>query len=140
MKETILNQGQIKKILPHRAPLLLVDRVTALEPGIRIEAEFYVRPKMEIFRGHFPEEPVLPGVYTVEILILSQERYAGMKPLFIGIDKVKFRRKIQPGDTLEICCGIETEIPEKAIISCSAKVFNKGELACEGIVSLAMRR
>lgn len=141
-----LNQEEIKRIIPHRDPMLLVTTVEELEPGSSITATFYVDPAREIFKGHFPGEPVLPGVYTVEcmaqtadILLLSTERYSGKTPLFLGIDQVKFRRKILPGETLEICARLTHERMEKAIATCAAEVFAGGELAASGEVTLAMR-
>lgn len=141
-----LDQEQIKEIIPHRDPMLLVTTVEELVPGEDLKATFWVDPAREIFRGHFPEEPVLPGVYTVEsmaqsadILLLSTERYAGKIPLFLGIDRVSFRRKILPGDTLEIHARLERERQEKAIATCLAEVYVCGELAACGEVTLAMR-
>ncbi len=141
-----LNRSQIMEIIPHRDPMLLIDEVTAMIPGERIEASFYVSPDREIFKGHFPGEPVLPGVYTTEvmaqasdILLLSMERYAGTIPFFIGIDKVRFTAKIQPGDTIRVISSIAAERPEKAIVTCRAEVYNNEMLACTGEVTLAMR-
>jgi 3-hydroxyacyl-[acyl-carrier-protein] dehydratase len=145
--ETIkLNRSQIMEIIPHRDPMLLIDEVTSMQQGERIEALFYVSPEREIFKGHFPGEPVLPGVYTTEvmaqasdILLLSMERYKGTIPFFIGIDKVRFTAKIQPGDTIQVISTIAAERPEKAIVTCRAEVYNNGTLACTGEVTLAMR-
>ena len=141
-----MNQEEIKKIIPHRDPMLLVSTVEELEPGKRIVTTFFVDGKRDIFRGHFPGEPMLPGVYTVEcmaqaadILLLSTDRYAGLKPLFIGIDHVRFPRKMSPDDTLEIHAELTYERVEKAIATCVAQVFVHGELAASGEVTLAMR-
>ena len=136
----------IKKVIPHRDPMLLVTTVEELTPGESIVTTFYVDPAREIFKGHFPEEPVLPGVYSVEcmaqsadILLLSTERYAGKIPLFLGINNVRFLRKILPGDTIEIRARLAGERAEKAIATCSAEVYDHGELAVTGDVTLAMR-
>ena len=141
-----LDQKQIMEIIPHRPPMLLVDRVLELVPGERCISTFYVDPTREIFKGHFPGDPVLPGVYTVEataqtadILLLSAERYAGKIPLFLGINNVRFLKKILPGDTIEIHAKMASERVEKAIATCSAEVYNHGELAVTGDVTLAMR-
>ena len=142
----LMDKEAIKKVIPHRDPMLLVDTVEELVPGESIRTTVWVDPAREIFAGHFPGEPVLPGVYTVEcmaqsadILLLSCERYAGKVPLFLGIDSVKFRSKIVPGDCLEIRAAMAKERPEKAIATCHAEVWNRGELAAEGDVTLAMR-
>lgn len=142
----ILDKEAIKKVIPHRDPMLLVDTVEELVPGERIRTTFWVDPEREIFKGHFPGDPVLPGVYTVEcmaqtadILLLSCARYAGKVPLFLGIDAVKFRSKIIPGDTIEMRAALVKERPEKAIAMCHAEVYDNGALAAEGDVTLAMR-
>jgi len=141
-----LSKEQIKEVIPHRDPMLLIDQVLSLVENESIEATFYVEPSREIFKGHFPGEPVFPGVYTTEcmaqasdILILSNPCYAGKVPLFIGINKVRFKRKIEPGDTIEIRARILSEKAERAIVTCFAEVYNKGEIAALGEVTLAMR-
>ena len=141
-----MDQDAIKKVIPHRDPMLLVTTVEDLEPGNSIKTTFFVDPSRDIFRGHFPEEPVLPGVYSVEcmaqtadVLLLSTQRYAGKIPLFLGINNVRFLKKILPGDTIEIQAKLTAERQEKAIATCSAEVYNHGELAVTGDVTLAMR-
>ena len=111
MEKLLMTTDEVKKVIPHREPMLLVDNVVQMEPEQSITTTWYIDPEREIFKGHFPGDPVLPGVYTVEnmaqttdILILSTERYAGKVPLFLGVNNVKFLAKIKPGDTLETCC------------------------------------
>jgi len=140
------NQDYVKSIIPHRDPMLLVNTVEELEEEKAIVTTFYVDPSREIFQGHFPGDPVLPGVYTVEsmaqaadVLLLSMERYAGKVPLFLGINNVRFLRKVLPGDTLEIRAEISSERVEKAIVTCSATASVNGEIAATGDVTLAMR-
>lgn len=147
MNGVVLDREGIQKIIPHRDPMLLIDEVISMIPGERIEASFYVSPDREIFKGHFPGAPVLPGVYTTEImaqasdiLILSMNRYAGLIPFFIGIDKVRFLSKIEPGDTVKVISAISMERMEKGIVTCCAEVYNKETLACTGEVTLAMRK
>ena len=146
MEAMKLNHQQVMDIIPHRDPMLLIDEVSALVPGESIVASFWVDPQREIFKGHFPEEPVLPGVYTVEataqaadILLMSKPVYAGKIPLFLGINNVKFRKKIVPGDTIEIHAKLHSEREEKGIATCACQVFVAGELAAETEVTLAMR-
>ena len=141
-----LSKEEIKSIIPHRDPMLLVDTAEEMVPGDHIVTTFFIDPDREIFRGHFPGEPVLPGVYSVEcmaqsadILLLSMERYAGKVPLFLGINNVRFLRKILPGDTIEIHARLASERAEKAVATCSAEIYNHGELAATGDVTLAMR-
>ena len=92
------------EVLPHRDPMLLVDGVRRLEPGKSIDAWFTPGAEREIFQGHFPGNPILPGVYSVEsmaqaagIMVMTTERYRGKLSLFLGIDKVSFRRIVRPG-------------------------------------------
>ena len=141
-----MNQDEIKGILPHREPMLLVTSVEELSPGENIRAAFFASPEMDIFRGHFPEEPILPGVYSIEcmaqavdILLMSTVRYAGKTPLFLGVDKVSFRKKILPGDTLEIRANIISEQKEKAIVTCAAEIYVHQERAANGDITIAMR-
>ena len=141
-----MNREEIMAVIPHRDPMLLVDTVEEMEPGVHITTTFHVNAGREIFKGHFPSEPVLPGVYSVEcmaqtadILLLSSERYAGKIPLFLGINNVRFLRKILPGDTIEIRAKLISERIEKAIATCSAEIYNHGELTATGEVTLAMR-
>jgi hypothetical protein len=141
-----MNQDEIKGILPHREPMLLVTSVEELSPGENIRAAFFASPEMDIFRGHFPEEPILPGVYSIEcmaqavdILLMSTVRYAGKTPLLLGVDKVSFRKKILPGDTLEIRANIISEQKEKAIVTCAAEIYVHQERAANGNITIAMR-
>ncbi|MBR3297200.1 MAG: 3-hydroxyacyl-ACP dehydratase FabZ [Firmicutes bacterium] len=141
-----LDHEQVMGIIPHRDPMLLIDEVSDLVPGEYIDASFWVDPAREIFKGHFPGDPVLPGVYTVEataqaadILLMLKPEYAGKTPLFLGINNVRFRRKILPGDTLQIHAEMLSERPEKAIATCKCVVKVGEELAAETEVTLAMR-
>lgn len=98
---------QIKEIIPHRYPMLLIDRVEELTEGQRILAKKNVTINEPFFQGHFPHEPVMPGVLIVEamaqagaVALLSLPQFKGKTAYFGGIDKAKFRKKVTPGDTL----------------------------------------
>lgn len=111
-----------------------------------IRASFYADPAREIFPGHFPGNPVLPGVYTVECLgqaadlvVMTTERYAGKTPLLIGVDKARFTRKVRPGETLELRARLIHERAEKAIVTCAAEAYVEGELALSCEITLALR-
>lgn len=100
--------NQIKEILPHRYPFLLIDRVISID-GNKIVAIKNVTANENYFQGHFPIEPVMPGVLIIEALaqtgavaILSKDEFKGKIAYFAGIDKAKFRRKVVPGDTLRL--------------------------------------
>ena len=104
---------EIEAILPHRHPFLLIDRIDELEPGMRAVGVKAVTFHEEFFAGHFPEEPVMPGVLILEALaqvgavaILSVEGNKGKTAFFGGVDKVRFRRKVVPGDVLTLTCEI----------------------------------
>ncbi len=105
----LLNQEQIKEIIPHRDPFLLIDEIIELEPGVRVVGKKTLKPDEFWFKGHFPQEPVQPGVLTVEMLaqagavcVLSMPQNKGRVAYFAGIDKAKFRRKILPGETITL--------------------------------------
>ncbi|MDA9462349.1 (3R)-hydroxymyristoyl-, acyl carrier protein dehydratase [Enterococcus mundtii 3F] len=102
-----MNIQEIKEIIPHRYPLLLIDRVEEIVEGERIVAKKNVTINEPFFQGHFPEEPVMPGVLIVEamaqagaVALLSLEQFKGKTAYFGGLDKAKFRKKVTPGDTL----------------------------------------
>lgn len=103
------NIKDILEILPHRQPFLLIDRVLEVVPGERVVAMKNVTYNEPFFQGHFPSEPVMPGVLIIEALaqtgafaILSMEEYKG-KIAFLGaVDKAKFRKQVTPGDTLRL--------------------------------------
>lgn len=146
MNNVLMGKDDIKKIIPHREPMLLIDEILEMEPGKSIKASLFLDPQMDFFRGHFPGEPVMPGVLTVEsmaqtsdVLLLSMEQYAGKIPLFIGIDQVKFKSKIKPGDRIIIEAKIVKVNEPKAVVTCEAVVYNEGEISTTGLVTLAMR-
>lgn len=105
----LLNREQIKEIIPHREPMLLIDEVIALEPGKKCIARTYIQAEDFWFAGHFPEMPVTPGVLLIEMLAQTGAVCAGSLPenkgrvaLFAKIDKAKFRRQVVPGDVLTL--------------------------------------
>ena len=105
----ILSAQEIMELIPNRYPILFMDYVDELEPGESIVATKNVTINEEFFQGHFPGNPVMPGVFIIEALaqtgavaILSREEYKGMTGYFASWDKIKFRRKVLPGDTLTL--------------------------------------
>lgn len=109
----VLSSSDIQKIIPHRYPFLLIDRIDELEVGVRGKGVKNVTANEMHFLGHFPENPVMPGVLIIEacaqvgaVVVLAAEKFKGKTAYFTGIKNAKFRRKVVPGDTLVI----ETEL------------------------------
>jgi 3-hydroxyacyl-[acyl-carrier-protein] dehydratase len=105
----------IESIIPHRDPFLFLDEVVELEPGSHVVARKSVRADEWFFPGHFPDRPIMPGVIMVEALaqagavaVLSVEENRGRLALFAGIDDVRFKRIVEPGDELTLTCELET--------------------------------
>ena len=104
----------IESIIPHRDPFLFLDEVLELEPGVRVVARKAVTGDEWFFAGHFPGRPIMPGVIMVEALAqagaiaaLSLEENRGKLALFAGIDDVRFKRIVEPGDELTLTCELE---------------------------------
>jgi 3-hydroxyacyl-[acyl-carrier-protein] dehydratase len=138
-----LDRDQIMQVLPHRPPFLLVDEVVELDPGARCIATRTLRDEDFWFAGHFPGNPVMPGVLIVEALAQTATLAAasaggseGRIGLFAGIDKVRFKRVVKPGDTLHM----EAEIVAVHGPVGRAKVVAKveGQLACRGELMFAI--
>ncbi len=103
----MLDVEAIREILPHRYPFLLVDRVLEVEPGVRAIGLKNVTVNEEFFQGHFPKNPIMPGVMIIEsmaqvggIMILSHEEHRGKNAVLATVEECKFRRPVKPGDTL----------------------------------------
>ena len=139
----MLNIDDIKKIIPHRYPFLLIDKITELEPGKRAVGIKNVTMNEPFFAGHFPDYPVMPGVLIVEALaqvgavaVLSMPEYAGRLAFFAGIDGVRFKRQVRPGDTLRL--EIELVTLRMGIGKGDAKAYVGDELAVSGQLTFAL--
>lgn len=139
----MLDVKAIREIIPHRYPFLLIDRIEGIEPGIKAKGFKNLTINEEFFQGHFPQEPVMPGVLQVEALaqvgacvILSKEEFKGKTAYFAGINKIRFKRKVVPGDRLDL----EVEITKiKGSIGIGKGVASvDGEKACEGEILFAI--
>jgi 3-hydroxyacyl-[acyl-carrier-protein] dehydratase len=142
-----LDINQIKQYLPHRYPLLLVDRVLDWESGKTITAIKNVTINEEFFNGHFPNKPVMPGVMTIEALAQTSALLAfltmGQKPdenavvYFLGIDKARFKRPIEPGDQLRM--HVEILRQSRGIWKFHARATVDDQLAVEAELMCTMR-
>ena len=135
----MLNKEEIKKIIPQREPFLMIDEVEEYVPGKSAIAYKHVSEDEWYFKGHFPGNPIMPGVLITEslaqtgaIAILSLEANKGRNALFAGIDKMRFKKQVVPGDVLKLEVKI---IKQKgpigvgeALATCDGKIVAKGEL------------
>ena len=140
-----LGKAEIEAILPHRDPFLLIDEVVELEPGTRAVARKRVQPDEWYLAGHFPGRPIMPGVLQVEALAqvgavcgLSSPGFAGRLALFAGIDDVRFKRIVEPGDELELTCDLDRVRGPIGKGRAEARV--DGELAARGTLTFAVDR
>ena len=138
-----LGREQIEEILPHRDPFLFLDEVTVLEPGSRVVARKFVREDEWFLAGHFPGRPIMPGVIIVEamaqcgaVAVLADEANRGKLALFAGIDDVRFKRMVLPGDELELTC--EVERMRGPVGRGKARATVDGEVAARGTLTFAV--
>jgi 3-hydroxyacyl-[acyl-carrier-protein] dehydratase len=140
-----LGRTEIEAILPHRDPFLLIDEVVELEPGSRVVARKRVREDEWYLKGHFPGRPIMPGVLMVEalaqagaVLVLSQNENKGKLALFAGIDDVRFRRIVQPGDELTLMCDLTAV--RGAVGRGKARALVGNELAVRATLTFAVEQ
>jgi len=140
----MLDREAIKGIIPHRDPFLLIDRIESYEPGETAIGELDVTGEMFWVPGHFPDYAVMPGVLIVEacaqvgaVALLSLEENRGRIAFFAGIDKVRFKRQVRPGETLRMECTITKR--RGPIGFGSAKAWVGEELACSGELMFAIQ-
>ena len=140
----MIDINEIMKVLPHRYPFLLVDRVLEMEEN-RIRAIKNVTFNEPFFVGHFPDRPVMPGVLIVEalaqvgaVLVLQKPEFAGKLVLFAGIDKLRFRRQVVPGDVLRL--ELEVISFHGPVGKAKALATVDGVKACEGEITFAVQK
>ena len=138
-----MTKKDIENIIPHRAPFLLIDEILEIEPGKRIKGVKHVSEEEYYFKGHFPGNPIMPGVLQVEtiaqagavaVLILPENK--GKLVLFAGIDKARFKRMVKPGD--ELIIEVEIESFRRNIGKGKGKATVDGKLACTADIMFAL--
>ncbi|MDD2433046.1 MAG: 3-hydroxyacyl-ACP dehydratase FabZ [Clostridia bacterium] len=141
----MLDFVEIKEILPHRYPFLLVDRIVELEEDQRIVGLKNVTGNEPFFQGHFPEKPVMPGVLLIEalaqtgaVLVLSKPENKGKIAYFARIDNCRFRRQVVPGDQLRL--EIEVVRLRGPVGKCKARALVGEQVACEAELTFALER
>ncbi|KAI3448267.1 hypothetical protein Pfo_004932 [Paulownia fortunei] len=143
---TVMDINQIREILPHRFPFLLVDRVIEYNPGVSAVGIKNVTINDNFFPGHFPERPIMPGVLMVEAmaqvggLVMLQPEVGGSRDnfFFAGVDKVRFRKPVIAGDTLVMRMNLVKLQKRFGIAKMEGKAYVGGEVVCEGEFLMAM--
>ena len=138
-----LERAAIEAIIPHRDPFLLVDRIVELEPGVRARGTWEIHEGVPFLAGHFPGNPIVPGVLMVEsaaqvgaVCALTHPDHQGKFGVFAGIDDVRFSRIVRPGDTLVI--DIVVDRLRGRIGRASATLTVDGEQAVRGVLTFAL--
>ncbi len=144
----LMDVNEIREYLPHRYPFLLVDRVLELEPGKSIVAIKNVSINEPYFNGHFPQLPILPGVLILEAMAQAAGilgfKTTGKKPAdgsiyyFVGCDNARFKRKVTPGDQLQLEAALVTE--KRGIWKFDCKASVDGEFCCSATILCADRK
>ena len=139
----VIEAEEIQRILPHRYPFLLVDRIIEIEPPTRAVGIKNVTINEPCFQGHFPSYPVMPGVLIVEamaqvggVAVLAADEYKDKLALFAGIDNVRFKRQVKPGDTLRI--EVEVQKIRRGLGMGAGTATVNGDLACKGDIMFAL--
>ncbi|NME83658.1 3-hydroxyacyl-ACP dehydratase FabZ [Clostridium sp. SM-530-WT-3G] len=141
----MLKINEIKEILPHRYPMLLIDRVTEIDIVDKLYVKGYknLSANEPFFQGHYPDMPIMPGVLQIEALaqtgavaILSMEQFKGKTPILAGVNKARFKEKVVPGDRLDLCCEIVRLKGTIGVGKGTASV--DGKIVCEAEILFAI--
>jgi 3-hydroxyacyl-[acyl-carrier-protein] dehydratase len=139
----MLNNNEIQKIIPHRYPFLLVDKIIEIEEGKRAVGIKNVTINEPFFQGHFPGNPIMPGVLIVEAMaqvgatcVLTQEEFKGKLAVFTGIDKMRFKKQVKPGDVLKM--EVELITMRRGIGKATALATVDDQVAAKGELMFAI--
>lgn len=140
----MLSIEQIKEIIPHRYPFLLVDKIIEVEPGERAVGIKNVSANEEFFNGHFPDYPVMPGVLIIEaiaqaggVALMQQEEMKGKLALFAGIDECRFKGQVKPGDQLRL--EMEVTKQRRSIVKGKGTASVDGKVVAEADLMFAIQ-
>ncbi|MCL2159675.1 MAG: 3-hydroxyacyl-ACP dehydratase FabZ [Oscillospiraceae bacterium] len=141
----LFDKEQIKAVIPHREPFLLIDEILEVSENMSVIAVKYVTGDEDFFRGHFPEYKLMPGVLILEalaqagaFLLLGMEQYKGKLAFFAGADEVRWHRQVKPGDVLRLCVTLEKIKLGLGIADAAAYVGD--ELACKAKIKFAIAK
>lgn len=139
----MLDTKQIMAIIPHRQPILMVDKIIEMEPGKRCVGIKNVSANEPVFQGHYPDFPIFPGVLIVEamaqtggVALLSLPEFSGRMPIFAGIDECKFKKPVLPGDQLRL--EVEIVNMRRGLGIGAGKAYVGDTLVCEATIKFAL--
>jgi len=139
-----MNKEEIKQFLPHREPMLLIDEAMVDENGVA-HCKYTIKEDEFFTRGHFPGNPIVPGVIQCEIMaqscaILVKDEIPGHYTLYAGLNNVRFKNMVKPGDVCEITATLVSRrgAGDNQIFFCSAKLEVRGKLCCKGDLTFAL--
>jgi len=135
-----MNREELKTYLPHREPMLLVDEIEIDEGGV-CYSKYEVKEEDFFCKGHFPGNPIVPGVIQCEIMaqscaLLVKDEIQGKTTLYTGIDKVRFKHMVKPGDVCEVTARLKSR--RASIFYCEAELCVRGNICCKGELSFAL--
>ena len=142
---SLLTAKEIMEIIPHRQPFMMIDTIEEMEPGVRAVAKKCVSYNEPFFQGHFPGEPVMPGVIQIETMaqagailasLCCEQECSGKRPAFMGVDGCRFRKPVRPGDRLEVRVSLDKM--RRGILFFSGEIRSDDAVVCSATFSATM--